>query len=490
MTIPPPPSDSELRLYKDQNKEWYYAASIFSLGILTTGIFLFATSRPYLWWYLPYGIITLIYLGISYCIGLSAKATQTQILLKTDPGGPSVDVFIPTCGEDINIIQNTVFHAAEMAKHYGNCAVHVLDDGKSAAVADIAREHGCSYITRHDNSLKKAGNLRHAFAGTHAEFILILDADFCPREDMLDRLIGYMSDTNIAIVQSPQFFRVTGNWIEKGAGCVQELFYRLVQVNRDYYEAPICVGSCGLYRRKALKPFGGTAPIAYSEDVHTGFYVMTHAWRVKYVAANLAAGTCPSTVKAFFTQQYRWCMGSISLMVNPLFWNAPNITWIHRACFGSGMLYYIATSLGLLFIPIPSLVVLWIYPDLAHWWNVCFSLPSFIVGTLGVWAWSKSPWGLYVIKVRTVSYWSHLFAIVDKMRGNLMPWVPTGAVKQSSRYAIFRFSFIGYTLVLTGLLIGGAYQNDWSVDVMPMVAVGMFYRLLDLQICYSLVKES
>ena len=43
------------------------------------------------------------------------------------------------------------------------------------------------------------------------------------------------------------------------------------QVNRDRFEASICVGTCGVYRRAALAPFGGTAAIGYSEGVHTGF---------------------------------------------------------------------------------------------------------------------------------------------------------------------------------------------------------------------------
>ena len=43
------------------------------------------------------------------------------------------------------------------------------------------------------------------------------------------------------------------------------------QVNRDRFEASICVGTCDMYRRAALAPFGGTAAIGYSEDVHTGF---------------------------------------------------------------------------------------------------------------------------------------------------------------------------------------------------------------------------
>lgn len=82
--------------------------------------------------------------------------------------------------------------------------------------------------------LKKAGNLRYAFAHTTGETIVILDADFCPRPDFLRETLPYFLDSTIGIVQTPQFFRYREeqSWVEKGAGVTQEFFYRLVQVCR------------------------------------------------------------------------------------------------------------------------------------------------------------------------------------------------------------------------------------------------------------------
>lgn len=69
------------------------------------------------------------------------------------------------------------------------------------------------------------------------------------------------------------------------------------------FASAICVGSNALYRREALEAVGGTAEIAYSEDVHTGFYAMTRGWRVKYVPLALACGISPDNAKALFSQQ-------------------------------------------------------------------------------------------------------------------------------------------------------------------------------------------
>jgi len=72
-----------------------------------------------------------------------------------------------------------------------------------------------------------------------------------------------IANEKVALIQTPQFFRgdVKHTWVEKGAGEVQELFYRWGQVNRDKWNASICVGSNATYRRAALVDVGGTAAV-------------------------------------------------------------------------------------------------------------------------------------------------------------------------------------------------------------------------------------
>lgn len=54
-----------------------------------------------------------------------------------------------------------------------------------------------------------------------------------------------------------------------------------VQVNQDKFNAAVCVGSCGLYRRAALEPFGGVAAIAHSEDMYTGYKMTELGYTVR-----------------------------------------------------------------------------------------------------------------------------------------------------------------------------------------------------------------
>ncbi|CAN0508502.1 unnamed protein product, partial [Laminaria digitata] len=55
-------------------------------------------------------------------------------------------------------------------------------------------------------------------------------------------------------------------------------------------------------------------------------------------------GACPDDPQTFFMQQYRWCMGSATLVLEKEFWES-SISKIHKLCFLNGMLYYVATAL-------------------------------------------------------------------------------------------------------------------------------------------------
>ena len=95
----------------------------------------------------------------------------------------------------------------------------------------MARAFGFVYQRRPQPGLVQEGRQPAVRRTAHAgEYILVLDADFTPRPDLLDEMLPYLdADPTLGIVQSPQYFRVARrqSWLERGAGAVQELFYRI-----------------------------------------------------------------------------------------------------------------------------------------------------------------------------------------------------------------------------------------------------------------------
>jgi cellulose synthase (UDP-forming) len=271
-------------------------------------------------------------------INLDSHEHRVRTWRPTDP--PSVDVFLPTAGEPIAVLDNTYRHVAAL-DYPGLINVLVLDDGARDEVRDLADRYGFGYLSRPDRGrMKKAGNLDYGYRHSAGDVIAILDADFAVRPDFLANLVPYLDDPSVGIVQSPQFFETRGGgpWLQRAAGAAQELFYRWVQPSRDALGAPICVGTCAVYRRDALEAAGGFTQIEHSEDVHTGVAIMSAGYSVRYVPIVLAKGLCPDGIHPFVNQQYRWCVGSMSLMVNRDFQSMP-LSWRKRRCLRSGFGY-------------------------------------------------------------------------------------------------------------------------------------------------------
>lgn len=466
MYLPTPPSYREKRAYLDPNKTFLYVFGVSSYLCLLAGMALFTSKFI---WFLPFLALTAVYLTISYFIGVFGTSfnylKHRVSRWKNRKYEPTVDIYLPCCGEPIEVLLNTYSHVRNLDWPSSKLKVYVLDDGGSDEVKAHAEANGFTYIRRPNRGeLKKAGNLRYAFAQTSGDLIVIYDADFVPRADFVREVAHYFADDSVAIVQTPQFFTIESSqaWIEKGASYIQELFYRLIQVNRNTWGASVCVGTNATYRRKALEPFGGTAPIGYSEDLHTGFQVITAGWKLKYIPLNLAKGICPDKLSGFFTQQYRWCMGSTTLFFNPEFWKS-NLSFMAKVNYMSGMLYYMSTGIGIFLVPIPGLVMVWVFPEHVFWYNWMFSFPSMLYGIVYLSLWTRAPFGWYSFRARVASYYAHIFALYDKFRSSTMPWVPTGVAKKNSRYLAFKSLLFWWSSACFFLATAGCFYHMTSL---------------------------
>jgi cellulose synthase (UDP-forming) len=388
-------------------------------------------------------------------------------------------VFLPVCGEPLAILRNTWAHVFELARAYpGIATTYVLDDAADARVRVTAADFGFTYLVRPDRGwMKKAGNLRYGFACSAGEFILILDADFAPRADLPRQLLPYFTtDPSLGIVQSPQYFRTAAgmSWMERGAGAVQELFYRLVQVSRERHGGAICVGSCAIYRRAALAANGGTTLIEHSEDVHTGFDLRRAGWGLRYLPIPLAAGLCPSDPDSFLAQQYRWCTGSMSLLGSRKFW-ATRMRLRTRCCYLSGFCYYVHTALFTIAAPAIPLVMLIMLPERVRLANYLFIAPSMIYTLVVFPAWHRCRFGPEALMAKLLYGWAHLFALWDIARRRRMGWQATGG---GNRKAGTRRVWIGLSVWNGGTGLAWVALAAWRMTrygaaFVPLLATGL-----------------
>ncbi len=486
LNLPNPPSDEEKARYSDRNLALISRTSLASFGALLISQSRFVFLNPvFTWIFLPFVLFTIAYYVISLCVNAGTREFDLDRHRALVDGWrparyPSLDIFLPICGEPAAVLVNTWTYVAQLVAAYpGEAMAYVLDDGPDESVRQLARSFGFTWARRPNRGwMKKAGNLRHAFAHTAGEFILILDADFAPRADLPGELLPYFEvDDSLGIVQSPQYFRTTArmSWTERGAGAVQELFYRMVQVSRDRHDGAICVGSCAMYRREALAANGGSTLIGHSEDVHTGFDLRRAGWGLRYIPIPLATGLCPSDPDSFLTQQYRWCAGSMALAGSRRFW-ALKMAWRSRFCYLSGYCYYIHTALFTFAAPAIPLVMLTLLPDRVRLINYLFILPSFIYTLVVFPAWHRCHFGPEAFMAKLLYGWAHVMALWDICRRRQLGWQSTGG---SSRKAGTRRIWVGLAIWNGGTSLAWVGLACWRLatygpDFVPLLVVGLF----------------
>jgi cellulose synthase/poly-beta-1,6-N-acetylglucosamine synthase-like glycosyltransferase len=464
LVLPPPPDDAEKRYYVDRDLPYLGTTLFIGGACLLVSQLRFELHAPFAWLFMIFTGTYAIYQAISLPVNFTGRGFDLAAHEALRDGwspraSPAVDIYLPICGEPLAVLENTWRATSELLTHYpGHAEAYVLDDGPSEDARALAATFGFRYISRPDSrAYKKSGNLRHAFARTGGEYIMILDADFAPRRDFLAETLPYFEDPTVAIVQTPQFFRASRaqTWIENAAGAIQEVFYRSIQVSRDRFGAAICVGTSAVYRRAALEAEGGPTLIPYAEDVHTGLDVRRAGWSLVYVPIILSVGICPDNLDAFVRQQYRWCTGNAGVVFSRRLWSVP-MSLSARLSYISGFFYYAYTGLLTFFGPLIPVVMLAFLPGQIRLRNFVILLPAMLTGFVLYPLWHRSSYGPSVWPLGIARGWAHVFAIWDGARGKTMGWHPSRTPGSSLR----RFR-IGVTVWSGGMAVAWLALAVW-----------------------------
>lgn len=488
--LPSAPRDDEKYLYVHLNRWGLVAFEIFATLAIGASTWLFIKSGPAFYWYAVWAFMLAMFCYPAWALlsfrkgfDLEAHKGYLEQFPVTEKAAPTIDIFLPVCGEEIEILENTWSYVRRLEYPLGKVAVYVLDDKADESVALLAHRFGFNYIVRPDRPhLKKAGNIRYAFAQTSGDYYAIFDADFCPRSDFLLELVPVcLANPKIAIVQTPQYFRSLKeqSWVEQAAGPVQEYFYRLVQTLRGSWGATVCCGSNALYKREALAEIGGAAEVESSEDMFTGVLMMDRGWQVVYVPVILACGVCPSTIRSFFAQQARWCSGSVYMLTSKEFWNT-KLSWQQKMCFAFGWCYYLTQALGLILNPIPGPLLLWVAPQMVKYYFFFYSIPGLLYTLVVTPLWAKSRYPPIKVQYTNiiVAYAcmsTFLTAMFGRGEGN---WVSSGANKKAknNRYRNMR--------ILAWIITTLHYGNLIAAVTYRLLTGFPYYHVIPL-LCYD-----
>jgi cellulose synthase (UDP-forming) len=283
----------------------------------------------------------------------------------------TVDVFIPTYNEDIEIVRKTVVGALAIDYPADKKHVYILDDGRKfpdrrELIRQMCEELGCTLLTREDNDHAKAGNINTAFEKTNGDLILILDCDHIPSHTFLKETVGFFFKEKVALVQTPHWFYNpdpfernlrTGGQVPVS----NELFYKVLQKGNDFWNAAFFCGSAAVIRRAHVLEVGGIATETVTEDCHTALRLHSMGYETVYYDKIMVAGLAPEKFSSYVGQQVRWARGMAQILrlENPLFNPKLKLSIGQRLCYLSAtshfffgfprLMYAVAPTLFLLF---------------------------------------------------------------------------------------------------------------------------------------------
>ncbi len=247
--------------------------------------------------------------------------------------GITVDIFVTTINESVNLLRRTLLASREMEYPH---TTWLLDDGRRPEMEALAVELGCRYLSRPNNTDAKAGNLNNALQFSRAKLIAVFDADHAPKKNFLLRTIGYFQDPSVAFVQTPQDFYNLDSYQHPNkknsqiAWHEQSVFFRIIQRGKDYANAAFFCGSCALIRRSSLDAIGGFATGTVTEDLHTSVRIHKKGFTSIYHAESLAFGLAPSGIVSFLKQRIRWGQGAMQVWRKEGVFFCRNLTWSQR----------------------------------------------------------------------------------------------------------------------------------------------------------------
>lgn len=227
------------------------------------------------------------------------------------PDDARVDVFIPVCGEPVDVVEATV--AAAVRMRGARVEVSILDDGDDPRIRELARRYGADYLRRRVRTGAKAGNINTALACTTAPFVAVFDCDHVPDETFLERTLPVLAEPRTALVQTPQYYANEGEGGVPAASWAQQaLFFGPIARGKDALGATFCCGTNVVLRRAAIEGAGGFPEASVTEDFELSILLHEQGWKTAYVPEVLAQGLGPPDVASYVSQQHRWARGCLS----------------------------------------------------------------------------------------------------------------------------------------------------------------------------------
>ena len=255
---------------------------------------------------------------------------RTPLRLRQDKV-PTVDVLLPCCGENLDVISDTIKACIVLDYPPDHFRIYVLDDGDSIQVEGLVKELRrwasklspveIVYAARQKkHQWLKAANLNFGLdlarrsAQGPGDFAAVLDIDMIPEPAWLRALVPHMlQDDRLGLVSSPQRFYN----IPKGSTVIAHIdeYMDLFTIVQDSLQSAYCTGSGFIARRAALDSIDGFPTESPQDDILVSLYLRAKKWKITFVLEDQQYGQRPATLGSYTKQWVRWMAGALDMVM-------------------------------------------------------------------------------------------------------------------------------------------------------------------------------
>ena len=233
---------------------------------------------------------------------------------------PRVTVQLPVYNEE-SVVERLIDAAARLRYPSDRLEIQLLDDStdgtseRAALCVDRWRRQGVDirHLRREGRAGFKAGALAGGLEQARGDFLLILDADFVARPDLIHRLLGPFLDSKVGMVQA--------RWdhLNEGESQLTRCQAQLLDAHFFFEQGGRWAagrflnfnGTAGMWRREALEEAGGWSADTLTEDLDASYRAQMAGWRFVFRPLVGVPAELPGTVRDLELQQKRWAQGGI-----------------------------------------------------------------------------------------------------------------------------------------------------------------------------------